>query len=114
MRISDWSSDVCSSVYAQIQAGKLKALAVGGPKRLAQLPNVPTLEESGLTGVNVDMWYGVMAAKGTPPEIVDRMNKAVNKALKDPSTTTAFESQGMGPDTFTAPEVGELTEKGIV
>src|SRR3546814_17454459 len=80
---------------AQIQAGKLKALAVGGPKRLAQLPNVPTLEESGLTGVNVDMWYGVMAAKGTPPEIVDRMNKAVNKALKDPSTTTAFESPGL-------------------
>ena len=54
-----------------IQAGKLKAIATGSNKRLPQLPEVPTLAEAGVTGDNVDMWYGVLAPKGTPPEVVD-------------------------------------------
>ena len=49
-----------------IQAGKLKAIATGSDKRLAQLPDVPTLAEAGIKGGNVDMWYGVLAPKGTP------------------------------------------------
>ena len=49
-----------------IRAGKLKAIAAGSPQRLPQLPDVPTLAESGLKGVDVDMWYGLFAPKGTP------------------------------------------------
>src|SRR5215204_5103331 len=58
-----------------IRAGKLKAIAAGSPQRLPQLPDVPTLAESGLAGVDVDMWYGLFAPKGTPPELVERLNK---------------------------------------
>ena len=58
-----------------IRAGKLKAIAAGSPQRLPQLPDVPTLVEGGLKGADVDMWYGFFAPKGTPPELVERLNK---------------------------------------
>ena len=65
-----------------IRAGKLKAIAAGSPQRLPQLPDVPTLAESGLTGVDVDMWYGFFAPKGTPPELVERLNKEISAILE--------------------------------
>src|SRR5262245_17859674 len=60
-----------------IRTGKLKAIAAGSPKRLAQLPDTPTLIEQGLQGADVDMWYGLFAPKGTPADIVERLNKEV-------------------------------------
>ena len=52
-----------------IQAGKLKAIAIGSPERRPQLPDVPTLGESGLKDADVDMWYGFFAPKGTPTDV---------------------------------------------
>ncbi|MFC4276104.1 tripartite tricarboxylate transporter substrate binding protein [Achromobacter aloeverae] len=95
----------------QIKAGKLKALATGSPKRLPQLPDVPTLSESGLHGADVDMWYGVLAPKGTPQAIIDSMNRQIAVALKAPSTASAFEAQGMVPATSTPAEFAELIRK---
>jgi tripartite-type tricarboxylate transporter receptor subunit TctC len=95
----------------QIRAGKLKVIATGSPKRLSQLPDVPTLSESGLEGADVDMWYGVLAPKGTPAAIVDSMNRQIAEALKSPATATAFEAQGMVPATSTPAEFGELIAK---
>ncbi|CAM3400885.1 tripartite tricarboxylate transporter substrate binding protein [Bordetella sputigena] len=95
----------------QIKAGKLKAIATGSPKRIPQLPDVPTLTESGLKGADVDMWYGVLAPKGTPAAIVDSLNKQIAEALKAPSTATAFEAQGMVPATSTPAEFGDLIAK---
>jgi len=94
-----------------IQAGKLKAIATGSDKRLAQLPEVPTLAEAGIKGGNVDMWYGVLAPKGTPSAVVDRLNKEIGAVLKQPEVAAAFESQGMVPASSAPGEFKELMAK---
>ncbi|AMO24147.1 tripartite tricarboxylate transporter substrate binding protein [Ramlibacter solisilvae] len=91
----------------QIQAGKLKAIAAGSPKRLSQLPDVPTLAEAKVPD-NVDLWYGVLAPKGTPADIVNRINQEIGKILKHPEVAQAFASQGMVPETSTPGEFGAL------
>lgn len=95
----------------QLKAGKLKVIATGSPKRLPQLPDVPTLAESGLKGADVDMWYGVLAPKGTPAAIVNAVNTQIAEALKSPSTATNFDAQGMVPATSTPAEFGSLIAK---
>ncbi|VTU14114.1 tripartite tricarboxylate transporter substrate binding protein [Variovorax sp. RA8] len=94
-----------------IQAGKLKAIATGSDKRLAQLPEVPTLAEAGIKVGNVDMWYGVLAPKGTPEAVVARLNKEIGAVLKQPEVATAFESQGMVPASSAPGEFKELMAK---
>lgn len=94
-----------------IQAGKLKAIATGSGKRLPQLPDVPTLAEAGVTADNVDMWYGVLAPKGTPPDVVARLNKEIAAVLKQPEVAKSFESQGMVPASSTPVEFGRLIRK---
>lgn len=94
-----------------IQAGKLKAIATGSSKRLPQLPDVPTLAEAGVTADSVDMWYGVLAPKGTPPDIVERLNREIAAVLQRPEVATAFKTQGMVPATSTAGEFGTLIAK---
>ena len=91
-----------------IRAGKLKAIAAGSPQRLPQLPDVPTLAESGLTGVDVDMWYGFFAPKGTPPDLVERLNKEISAILTSPEAKAAFEAQGLIPATSTPKALGEI------
>ena len=92
-----------------IRAGKLKAIAAGSPERLPQLPDVPTLGESGLKGVDVDMWYGFFAPKGTPPEIVARLNQEVAAiSSNSPEAKTVFEAQGLSPATSTPAALGEI------
>lgn len=91
-----------------IQAGKLTAIATGSAERLAQLPDVPTLKEAGVTADNVDMWYGVLAPKGTPSDVVERLGKEIASVLKMPSVAKAFESQGMVPATSSAEEFATL------
>ena len=94
-----------------IQAGKLKAIATGSGKRLPQLPDVPTLAEAGVTADNVDMWYGVLAPKGTPADVVARLNKEIAAVLKQPDVAKSFESQGMVPASSTPAEFGTLLKK---
>ncbi|MBI2738822.1 MAG: tripartite tricarboxylate transporter substrate binding protein [Rhodospirillales bacterium] len=91
-----------------IRAGKLKAIAAGSPQRLPQLPDVPTLAESGLKGVDVDMWYGFFAPKGTPPELIERLNKEVSAILNSPEAKTVFEAQGLIPATSSPAALGEI------
>ena len=91
-----------------IRAGKLKAIVVGSPQRLPQLPDVPTLTESGLQGVDVDMWYGFFLPKGTPTDIVARLNREVAAILNTPEAKAAFESQGLIPATSTSAALGEI------
>lgn len=66
----------------QIQAGKLRALAVTGPRRLAVLPDTPTLSEAGTTGVEVTTWFGLFAPANTPSDVVNRLNRDAVTALK--------------------------------
>ena len=94
-----------------IRAGKLKAIAAGSPQRLPQLPDVPTLAESGLKGVDVDMWYGFFLPKGTPPEIVARLNRDVAAILNTPEAKAAFEAQGLIPATSTSAALSEIVAR---
>jgi tripartite-type tricarboxylate transporter receptor subunit TctC len=91
-----------------IKAGKLKAIAAGSPRRLPQLPDVPTLIEQGLVGADVDMWYGLFAPKGTPADIVARYNKEVTSILQVPEAKKVFEAQGLLPTTSTPEELAQI------
>jgi tripartite-type tricarboxylate transporter receptor subunit TctC len=91
--------------------GRLKALAVGSPQRAPLLPDVPTLGEAGLEGVDVDMWYGFFAPSGTPADIVDRLNRDIVAVLGAPEAKTAFEVQGLIPATSTPMALAEIVAR---
>jgi tripartite-type tricarboxylate transporter receptor subunit TctC len=95
----------------QIRAGKLVPLAIGSEKRHRLLPQVPTLEEAHAGNVNVDMWYGIFAPKGTSPELVDSLNRELRDILAAPEVRTAFEAQGMDPATDTPEEFARLVQR---
>ncbi|HEY9281373.1 ABC transporter substrate-binding protein [Pollutimonas subterranea] len=86
--------DNLPSSMSQIQAGNLRAIAVAWPERLPTLKDVPTLAEVGYPQLNQPAWYGLLAPKGTPPEIVKKLRDAAVVALKDPKVTEALEKQG--------------------
>jgi tripartite-type tricarboxylate transporter receptor subunit TctC len=86
--------DTMPPVMPHIQAGKLRGLAISTPKRLAQLPEVPTFTEEGITGFDVTNWYGVMAPAGTPREIVAKLNADINKAMQVPEVRARLENVG--------------------
>ena len=78
----------------QIQAGKLKPIAVGAPQRVPSAPNVPTTTEVGMPDLQTENWYGMVAPAKTPPAIVAALNKATVEALKDPDVLSKLSSQG--------------------
>ena len=77
-----------------IKSGKLRALAVASPKRLAILPDVPTIAESGYPGFAAVQWYGLFAPAATPPDVVATIHRDAVKALKDPSVAERLASEG--------------------
>jgi tripartite-type tricarboxylate transporter receptor subunit TctC len=103
-----------------VKSGKLRALAVAGPKRSALLPDVPTLKEAGVDGVDVQQWYGFFAPAKTPKAIVDQLNKALNQVLADKEIVKRMEEHGADVETSTPDQLGalvksELTKwKGVV
>lgn len=72
------------SVLPHIKAGRIRALAVTGPRRSASLPEVPTMEEAGYAGFVVEAWFGVITPAGTPQPVIARLNEAFNKAMQTP------------------------------
>jgi len=85
------------AALAQIRAGKLIAFAVTSPKRLPQLPEVPSVAEAGLAGYDATGWFGVVAPAGTPDAIVQRLNAAFVAALDDATVVAAMRAQGVEP-----------------
>lgn len=80
----DLLCDQTTQTAPVIQDGKrAKVFGVTTPQRLSSLPNIPTLDEQGLKGFDVKVWHGMYAPKGTPKEVIDKLNKALNVALKD-------------------------------
>jgi tripartite-type tricarboxylate transporter receptor subunit TctC len=79
----DFMCDQTTSTTSQIKSGKVKAYAITSPKRVASLPDLPTLQEQGLKGADVGIWHGLYAPKGTPKPIVDKLSDALSKALDD-------------------------------
>jgi tripartite-type tricarboxylate transporter receptor subunit TctC len=94
-----------------VKAGKLVVLGIGSDKRHPLLPDVPTLAQAKAGDVNVDMWYGVFAPQGTPPETVARLNRELRDILSGADIKAAFETQGMDPATSTPEEFQRLVEK---
>jgi tripartite-type tricarboxylate transporter receptor subunit TctC len=86
-----------SAVIAQVEAGKLIALASAAAKRPSIAPNLPTMAEAGMPDFDTSIWFGLMAPAGTPPEIVDKLAHAVPEAIKSSEAQTALRSQGFDP-----------------
>ena len=108
----DASFQNVNAVLSHIQAGKLRALAVTGDKRSPVLPNVPTLDESGVKGVDVYSWQAVAAPKGLPAEVKTRLHGAFVAALHDPQiqqrlTEQGFEVVANTPEQFASFEQAE-------
>ncbi|MBV1799750.1 tripartite tricarboxylate transporter substrate-binding protein [Siccirubricoccus sp. G192] len=93
----DLMCDQTTNTTEQINAGAIKVLAVTTPERVGSLPNVPTSAEAGLPGFEVTVWHGLYAPKGTPPEIQQRLSKALQAALRDPRLVQRFAELGTAP-----------------
>jgi tripartite-type tricarboxylate transporter receptor subunit TctC len=77
-----------------MESGKVRAIAVATEKRVPTMPNIPTMDESGLKGFSYDSWFGLMAPAGTPKEIIDRINKDTIAALQDKALQERLAKQG--------------------
>ena len=80
-----------------VTAGKLRALAVGTSKRIAQMPDLPTVAELGYPDFDVSLWMGLLMPAGTPADVIDKMSKATERALADPAVRKKIEEQGAEP-----------------
>jgi tripartite-type tricarboxylate transporter receptor subunit TctC len=85
------------STLPQVKAGKLRALAVTSPKRLATAPELPTLAESGYPGVEASSWYGILLPAGTPPAIIARLNSALGQVTGGGEYRDVLDKQGLDP-----------------
>jgi tripartite-type tricarboxylate transporter receptor subunit TctC len=90
-----------------IRSGKVRALGVTGSKRVAAIPEVPTIGET-VPGYDVSIWYGIAAPRGTPPEIVAKLNQAVNAVLADPKLQARLAELGGEPMPTTPAQFGKL------
>ena len=100
--------DTTSSAMGQIKAGRLRPLAVTTSKRAAELPNVPTLAESGIQGVEMSTWYGLFVTGGTPRPIVERLNAELQKALKLPDVQARLAALGGEPGALSVQQFTEM------
>lgn len=95
----------------QIAAGRAIALATTGPRRAALMPDVPTVAESGYPGFEAVNWYAYYGPKGMPRDVVERLNREIAAALKQPETIALLEKQGVEPQTSTPEELARYTEQ---
>ena len=93
----DMMFDNLPSAIGQIQAGKLRALAVTTAQRSSALPDVPTLAEAGMEGFNVSAWFGVAAPAGLPAPVATRLADALQKIVQQPEVAAAMQRQGADP-----------------
>ena len=96
------------TAYPYVKTGKLRALAIAGPKRSPSLPDVPTLAEAGVDGVDVTQWYGIFAPAKTPKAIIDKLNKALNQVLADKELIKKIEGAGADVEASTPEQLRTL------
>ena len=105
--------DHLPSSLPHIQAGKLKALAIAGEKRSQSLPDVPTLKEAGIEGMEIRSWFGLVAPAGIPALIAQNLNETINIQLNDPKVQKAIAAIGAEPESMDIGKFGELIESDI-
>ena len=101
----DMMFDAVTTMVEQVRAGKVKAIATTGKTRSDVLPDVPTISESGVPGYEATIWLGIMAPKGTPKAVVDKLNEAVSKISSQADVKQTWAKQGavpmvMSPEAF--------------
>jgi len=105
--------DAVTAMKGSIDAGEVRALATTGLKRSAVMPDVPTVNESGVPGYEATIWLGIMAPKGTPKDIVDRLNAEIEKIIASPAIREAWAKQGAVPMTMTPDQFGTFLRGDI-
>ncbi|WMT77105.1 tripartite tricarboxylate transporter substrate binding protein [Bradyrhizobium sp. Ash2021] len=105
--------NVAATLAPHVEAGKLKAFAVAQSKRASIMPEVPTLNEAGMTGYDAGIWIGLLAPAGTPPAIIEKLSAAANEALKTEDVRTALKRQGTDPVGGTPKEFSDFIRADI-
>jgi len=106
--------DNVPNVLQQIKAGKMKAIGVSGLQRAVLLPEVPTIAESGVPGYEVNVWFGMQVAAGTPRPIVDKLNRDIVTLLKEPDVVKRFRDQGVEVVASTPEQLSKLVQSEVV
>ncbi len=101
------------AIFHHVKSGKLRPLATTGPKRAALMPGVPTMKESGISGVEVVVWYGVLAPANTPRDAVSTLSGAIIKATRAPDIKQRLLDQGAEPVGNTPEEFGKLLREEV-
>ncbi|MDB5966888.1 MAG: hypothetical protein JWQ72_3388 [Polaromonas sp.] len=105
--------DAVTTMAEQVKAGKVKAIATTGKTRSDVLPDVPTMSEAGLPGYEATIWLGLMAPKGTPKAIVDKLNETVSKIASQPDVKALWAKQGAAPLVMTPEAFDKYTRDDI-
>ena len=100
-------------VLPHVRSGRLRALAVSSRARIATLPDVPTVAESGFPGFDADQWYGVVAPAGAPVALVARLNAEINRALASPDLAPQLAAEGAVPQSTTPQAFGDLIRREL-
>ncbi|MDQ6923484.1 MAG: tripartite tricarboxylate transporter substrate binding protein [Pseudomonadota bacterium] len=95
-------------ILPQIQGGKLKALGVGSAKRIAALPDLPTISEAGVPGYEVTNWWGIVVPAGTPRSVIERLHNDLSAIVASPETKKRFETEGAEPLSMSPDEFGRF------
>jgi tripartite-type tricarboxylate transporter receptor subunit TctC len=101
------------ALLGHAKGGRVRALAVGTPKRSPSLPDVPTVAESGYPGFDASLWLAIVAPAGTPQAIVDRLNKEIVSIVTAADTREAFDKAGTEPLTGTPADLAALIRDGV-
>ena len=101
------------AIGSHVKSGRLRALAVAGAKRAALLPVVPTMKEAGVDGVEVPLWFGLLAPAATPREVIATLAAGVQRAAKDPDMRKRLEEQGGEPVGSTPEEFAALLREEV-
>jgi tripartite-type tricarboxylate transporter receptor subunit TctC len=103
--------DLMANVFSQVKAGKLKGLAVTTINRVNMVPDVPTLDESGVSGFDMAATDGLYAPAGTPPAVIDKLNRVFKQALLDPQVVESLNAKGAFPSPSTPEELARHIAK---
>ena len=105
--------DNLPNVIQHVKSGRMKALAVSGPKRSPLAPEVPTVAEAGVPGFEVTVWFGLLAPAGVPRDIIQRLNVESTKIINSPEVTDRFLKLGVSPSTGTPEQFGDMVKSEV-